>query len=73
MARSSYIYVVMLDQDVVGVFTVKHELVAALGRVAQTWPSLVDAYRVIRYQDGAVLGLGNGVEMGPGREVLDGR
>lgn len=72
MARSSYIYVVALDEDVMGTFTVKHEMVSALRRVDTSWPSLVDAYRVTRYPDGTMAGIGGGTDIGTGREVLDG-
>jgi hypothetical protein len=71
MARSTYIYVVMLGDEVLAVFTVKHELVTALRRHAEVWPRVVDAYHVHRYEDGAWLGLGQREFMGTGRDVLD--
>lgn len=71
MARSTYIYVVQLDADVVGAFTVKHEMVSRLRRVQESWPTLTDSYQVWRVPDGEMIGLrASWTSLGTASEVI---
>ncbi len=53
MARSEYIYLLQhLDGEIIGAWTVKHEMVTLLEKMVKAVRDLQHDYRVIRMRDG---------------------